>query len=326
MKKILIIIFSSVICASCQELKSKTYTLEATVIDQDSAPVEEATIGGSSEKIVIRNTITMTDYEPIHVKTDFEGKAKLALLRYTETPTGVLVEKDGYYTTRQAVVWPYFKKNEKSTLAATKIMLKKIMNPVAMHAKEFTREDIIIPSLNKKYEYDLMVQDFLPPAGKGKVADVYITAIGESDGEGKANIELSIEAKEDESGFVKFINESREYGSQLWSDYIAPNEGYTPSITLYYNSSNREEHLNKDISANYYFRVRGKTNPVTKIKEWNYGKIYGPISLFAMKKEWIDGDCALRLSAIYFNPLSGDRNVEFDTKRNLNLSSPTIRP
>jgi hypothetical protein len=45
-----------------------------------------------------------------------------------------------------------------------------------------------------------------------------------------------------------------------------------------------------------------------------------------MKKEWIDGDCALKLTSIYFNPVVGDRNIEFDPKRNLNVSAGQIRP
>jgi hypothetical protein len=326
MKKILIIIFSSVVCASCQELKSKTYSLEATVIDQDGAPVEEATIGGSSEKLIVRDTIPQGEYVPIQVKTDSEGKAKLSLLRYSEWPSGVLVEKNGYYTTRQKIEWLPFKNGDNSTQASSIIQFKKIMNPIAMHAKDFRNQDIIIPNLNKIYEYDLMLQDFLPPLGKGKIADIFIKTSGKSDGQGNANIVLTIESKDQEGGFASFITSSREYGSYLWSDFKSPENGYKSRITLLYDSSNPHEHNSKNVNTNYYFRVRGKINPATKTKEWNYGKIYGPISLLAMKKEWIDGDCALRLGGIYFNPISGDRNVEFDTKRNLNLSSPTIRP
>ncbi len=140
-----------------------------------------------------------------------------------------------------------------------------------MHAKDFTKQDIVVPTLNRKYDYDLMLQDFLPPIGKGKVADVCILATGVSDGNGKANISLLIKTNESDSGFVKFMTADRERGSQLWSDYLAPEDGYASSITLQYDSANASQYMNQDSAVNYYFRVRGKLNPATNQQEWHYG-------------------------------------------------------
>jgi hypothetical protein len=79
MKKLLVLIISSstALLASCQELKSKKYTLDATVVNQDGVPVEGAAITGGNEKIINRDTIIQAEYESIQAKTNPTGRANL---------------------------------------------------------------------------------------------------------------------------------------------------------------------------------------------------------------------------------------------------------
>jgi hypothetical protein len=339
MKKLLftILSISCTICASCQEIKSKTYELEATVVDQDGSPVENATVKGSSERLILRDTIPQGEYVPTHVKTDSEGKAKLSLLRYSEWPSGVLVEKNGYYTTRQKIEWPPFKNGDNRTQSSSIIQLKKIMNPTRMyaHSNSGSAEKIVkIKQFNVKYGFDLQYAEALPPLGNGKHADFYFILEGDYKSKYDYNMTLKIMFTNKSDGVVAFDTASRLnprenniQGSSLQSDYTAPESNYKQSIIKKTWSSKNDSNpqCDNDMRKNYYFRVRTITDEDGKLVSANYGKIYGDFFFEPANIEW-GYYASLMLVDTYFNPSINVRNVEFDTGKNLLKNSDVIHP
>ena len=104
----------------------------------------------------------------------------------------------------------------------------------------------------------------------------------------------------------------------MQSDYEAPGEGYVGRLTCRDRKIRDESYVFRtNPRRNFYFRCRTKKDASGKIISAHYGKIYGDIKFLA-------GDPAMgsvgqfNWTCSYFNPTPNDRNVEFDTKRNLN--------
>lgn len=314
---ILSIFTGSILLASCQELRSKSFTLDVTVVDQEGKAVDGAIVSGSNEKLINNGPVTQAEYEPVKVNTDTQGKSKLKLIRFSERPSGFVVRHNDYYATRHLIEWPKNKPDKNINKASTTAVIKKIKNPIGMHVKNFESSSIDIPELNVEYFYDLELHDYLPPVGKGQAKDMRIFASGVNDRMGNANINLKLTMLGDGCGFLKFTSKDREYNSELISDYKAPEKDYMPEVTFEFNSKEPSLFMNQDSSTNFYIKARPKYDDVNKKIQWHFGKIYGPLSLFAGKKSWSNSAAFLRLDSIYFNPKAGDTNVEFDPDKNL---------
>ena len=302
--------------ASCQELRSKSFTLDVTVEDQEGKAVDKAIVSGSNEKLINNGPATQAEYEPVKVNTDAQGKATLNFLRYSERPSGFIVRHKDYYTTRHLIEWPKNKPDKNINKASTTAVIKKIKNPIGMHVRNFESSSIDIPELNAEYFYDLELHDYLPPVGKGKAKDMRIFASGLNDSMGNANIILKLTMLGDGCGFIKFTSKDRDYNSELISDYKAPETEYIPEVAFQFNSKDPSNFMNQDSSINFYIKARPEYDDTNKKIEWHFGKIYGPLSLFAGKKSWSKSAAFLRLDSIYFNPNLGDSNLEFDPSKN----------
>lgn len=318
-----IIFYGSMLLASCQDLQSKKFTLEAQIIDQDENPVPDAFVIGSSEKIIRNNAIPEAEYARIKAKTDPEGNAKITLVRYSERPSGVFVEKDGYYTTKQSVDWPQMTERETTSKAKSVISIKKIMNPIAMHYHDHCV--IPIKNIDEKYAFDLQVGDIVHPYGKGKVSDIIVSVNKIVNESGNAAYVSKIEFANPDDGFIEYQLAKLENKSinTLQSGYLAPESPLLKHITRNTQEKNDRAYFenshNESMKA-YYFRTRTRKNDIGQITNSNYGKIYGNIKLILPSKYVKNNDKSLlylSMEEIYFNPSNLDRNVECNTKNNL---------
>ena len=94
------------------------------------------------------------------------------------------IEEDGYYETKNRHKFSYAGKEcaERDKLTPWKIkwipwnptvtvVLKKIRNPIPMKVRKI---EIILPSRDKYYPFDLDIGDWVEPHGTGKKAHIYI--------------------------------------------------------------------------------------------------------------------------------------------------------
>jgi hypothetical protein len=237
---------SCIFLASCQELQQKKFTAEVTVVDLDGKPVESATILGGNEKLTAVDPIPQAEYETVKAITTKKGEASITLKRYSEWPSGVLIQKDGYYTTRQAIQWPQVVTAAESTHATCLSILKEIKSPIPMYAYSNSggaRRTAKLNQFNVRYSYDLMLADALPPLGNGKNADFHFTLVGTYEDNKQFDMQLNIEFPNQGDGIVVFESSERTgfeeatRGSALQSDYEAPESGYMNQIIKNYKRS-----------------------------------------------------------------------------------------
>jgi hypothetical protein len=277
--------------AACQEIQSKKYTIEIQVEDDKNMPVKDAIVSGSNEKLVENSPITQAIYQRAEVKTDDSGSANLILTRYSEVPSGLLINKLGYYTTTLKLTWLPNLDGTNSNHAKNTVILKPIKNPIPMLARNDLR--IRTPEFNIPYGFDLEMGEPFPPFGNGKMLDLIFTLTGSrsvaADPQ-KELIDFSLEVRcpNPDDGLVEFlVEDTTEFskGSQLPSAHEAPANGYFQSIKRIM-ATDEDGGLagatnvrNADARKCYYFRVRTKRDANGKIISANYGKIYGPLEI-----------------------------------------------
>lgn len=300
---------------SCEEIPNKEYEILAHVQDDNNNPVMGAVIHATRYELIPDPRISLGKPIAVSEATDQNGVAKLSFLSI-QIPEGVAISKEGYYSSSATTNWePTFESPGKKT-AQIKAILKPIKNPIPMYAHCYGNTRIRIPTTGVDYSYDLELNEFLPPHGKGKQADLIFHVTGVNDGRGKGRIRMTVRGNGDQTGFIGFITENRDRGSTLISDYLAPEKNYLNSLSFKFDSEDMKAAMNQPKDQNYYFRVRCQLNPDGSIKSCHYGKLYGPFTFWNIPVKQ-GGVASFGMQTSYFNPTPNDRNVEFDTKRNL---------
>lgn len=233
---------------------------------------------------------------------------------------GGRITANGYYPTIVEV--PLDRKNG-TTLpqwdVEIPVLLKRIRNPISMYSRDVENPYISAFESVGKYRlagtsmYDIVNGNFLPPHGKGTVADLFYNwkmTIYSTNKVGRAldkDMFLEVLMTNVLDGICKGIpdggrGQNRNEGSAYISAYEAPAEGYTNVISLYWRVHGTKAESNDDQHYLYYFRIRTQTNEMGQVTNALYGKIHGQIN----------GNFTY-----FLNPTPNDRNMEFDPKRNL---------
>jgi hypothetical protein len=177
-----------------------------------------------------------------------------------------------------------------------------------------------MPATNEAVGFDLMVSDWLPPHGKGEVADFIFRLDAEEIpvppgfydrppyGYRLHKSKFTLMFSNPGDGIQRFLMKLRT-GSELRSPTLAPEEGYQPRLVRIDNlvALGHGERDEEREDENYIFRVRSETKD-GKVVRACYGKIHGPLG-------W---NYRGSLKFLYYlNPDPTSRSLEFDTKRNL---------
>ena len=226
------------------------------------------------------------------------------------------------------------------------LRLERVEHPIPLFVKKVTlqnhKEGIGgFDGTNSIVRFDFLKGDWLPPYGKGEVADVEFKSMLEiTDKERKfryvtrrvedvffydLRTAISMCSKEDAlSAFVVEQNAGikiRKAQERLSPSVIVKNRGMRKIINpKFKNEWNCEYYSNFEESTCYQFRIRSKYDDNRNLKEAYYGKIYGDFK--------IEGDEKKGLTSIsflyYLNPTPLDRNLEWDMKTNLCLEPGVI--
>ena len=211
------------------------------------------------------------------------------------------------------------------------IVLYRKKNPQPMYA--YTREmDIKSPIANGRYGFDLQVFDWLPPHGKGKIADFYYVR-GRPD-----ETNMTVKAKWEKSSYFLFKNGEPGYPKlgevvgriefdENCGAYVGKQTGCSSFPSLYRADPSREYLRSFPITIRgnggytvwleesdvlnggeyMVIRSRVKCDENGKIVSANYSKILGTMRLVG----------GVGVEETVFNPRPNDTNLEFDPKRNL---------
>lgn len=313
--------------SSCQEIKEKNYRLTVEVKDPAGIPISN--VKAITGKLIPSNKGGGMLANSVTVESDAantEGKIQLEYKSLPEPEGTLSVFGNGYYSSFYSFIWSspegYEDTNRSSAVQA---VLKPIKNPIQMAARTFDNARIMIPSFGADYGYDLELSALVPPHGNGKHSDIIFYVTGSNDGKGKGQIQMTVRGNGEKTGFVEFLTPERERGSIFISDYTAPAEGYTNGLSFKFDSDDMAAAMSQRKDQNYYFRVRCQLNPDGSIKSCHYGKLYGPFTFWNIPIVQ-GGVASFGLHTSYFNPNPNDRNVEFDTKRNLIPDGNVQRP
>ena len=181
--------------------------------------------------------------------------------------------------------------------------------------------------------YDFLAGDWLPPVGKGIVADMTVRAkmttswhvrkwqvIDGSERVRKRQFyEMMTEFEFDGegNGVVRKIAPSNAGVFIRTADV----EGYARAFSKSAGRRKKivgpnvygENYSDVNADACHVFRIRSKFDEQGNLKEAYYGKVYGDFQLRGTWKDGCDGVSFL----YYLNPTPNDRNLEWDTKNNL---------
>ncbi len=311
--------------------------LYVKVVDDDKVPVSNATVSVDfSTSYVVFGEGTPHHYE---ARTDTNGNA-IVKFNCTTSDFEWHVEADGYYRSdshsahfkgEDVIIPPIFgfwKLHEHEKRGDVALYRKK--NPQPMYA--YTREmGVKSPKANGRYGFDLQYFDWLPPHGKGKVADLYYVR------ERPDVTNLTVKAKGIQSRFLHFKN--GEPGYPKLGDVVARiefdekcgayvkkctgNENFPSTYGAYTNKAYVSDipirivaqkgnvwlHEGKVVESDEYMVIRSrvKCDEQGKIVSANYSKLIGPVRFGS----------SVDIFQSVFNPRPNDTNLEFDPNRNL---------
>ena len=180
---------------------------------------------------------------------------------------------------------------------------------------------------NAVLRFDFLADDWLPPEGNGKYADMIIRtsyALRDKVKDGKYYTQIfydftcEIEFPGEGNGYVEETTAGRNCGIRI---RVAPEEGYISRKTLRFGRRQKKTEVkgvwpdvysDSDDDRCYSFRIRSKFDERGDLTEAYYGKIYGDFRFKGTDKSGFNGMNFL----YYLNLKSLDRNLEWDMKSN----------
>ena len=266
-------------------------------------------------------------------RTDANGFCQLrGRTNIGEAGVSVREAPPGFYRPRYGEGWSLRRKNllgiwQPDNLVAT-IRLQRVERPIPLFVKRvakvtrgvFTAD--IFPKGEDTLRYDLLMGDWLPPVGTGRVADVTFTRHPREDlGEGVNGADVRGPSYRD-SMTVRFpgegngLVESNPPPNLRLRIRTAPEDGYLPEYQCWKGRDKTLEHVGSyDENRCFCFRIRTRRDDRGRIVGAYYGKIYGDITFaYQFRPEFVPASVCM---SYYLNPTPLDRNLEWDRKTNL---------
>ena len=204
------------------------------------------------------------------------------------------------------------------------LFVKRVGKVLPGHAKD------IFPEGKDTLQFDMMKSEYLPPVGKGEVADVEFRRLPREElGEG-VNFGGDKGRAYRDSMEVRFLGEGNGLIEMSYPETArlkirtAPETGYKQGYLCWDGVSKQlRDETSYDEGRCFCFRIRTRKNEKGEMVEAYYGKIYRDISFSGdYDKEPIAPVSAVNF-LYYLNPTSLDRNLEWN---NQNLCKEPIYP
>ncbi len=177
-----------------------------------------------------------------------------------------------------------------------------------------THKNIYRPEPGRPAGFDLEKGDWVAPYGDGKHTDIVLglqwdeAAEAHAKGEPHKKKSFVFYVPGASNGLVRM---KRDAWSGLSSDYEAPEDGYVPDLDVQTGEGPRPNSIWPE-DEYLFVRCRVELDSKGQIIHANYAKLYGMLCA-------PDGGLLyLNTGPIWFNPVDGDRNLEYDADRNLN--------
>lgn len=298
-RKILIILLLcwSITLAACGQVETKV-----KVVGENGEPIAGAEVEIHYVNFERAKIKSLTTDE--NGKIQDKGKADLRLKVY--------VSKDGYYRSITGGL-------ERDKNHNLRMILRKKMNPIPLFARKFRSK---VPVLGKTCAFDFEVSDWVIPYGSGKNKDMLIHVVEVASVSGQLGGKLHISFPGEGEGIMKvspengFLN-----GSEMRMPHLAAKNLYDSELErIEYDHHNS----NLDWESGYFIKIR-EVKEEDGSNKYNYVKVQRDFKFHMgggkyIKEEWRDenpDEYGFIEFSYWFNPKINDRNLEFDSDRNL---------
>jgi hypothetical protein len=323
-----------------------TAQLTIQVKDNDGNPVSGVEVGASTISGHKAGPEFGTDeYRTVTGKSDANGSTTLTIPCFVDYGSvsmgvayGVMVgaePKPGFYQSEGLSYGIHFTNVVSGKWQPWSPTLEVVMQKVGIQVPMFAKKvwQAQIPSQGKSAGYDLMAGDWVTPDGKGQIADLLFDFVHKTNGTVRTSSRNTERQLLDNSLAISFSNKGDGIQSTtatrggLLMPRLAPTNGYQPTlikrdfetttnIVIIETVTRTIRHSDFDRNANYFFRVRTKTDEQGNITNALYGKIYGEFN-----PDFRQGRIGF---TYYLNPEPNSRNMEFNTKSNLFRNLPSL--
>ena len=202
------------------------------------------------------------------------------------------------------------------------VTLQKVGKKIPLFVKEAypKRNQDLTTASDRKFCYDLVKGDWMPPFGKGEQADIEFKLLPREDfgmGMGPSGIPdpafrdtIQVEFVGNDNGIVKVLPPP---GAVL-KVRTAPQDGYRSKFNIWFGQTKTmQDDTNIDKEACHAFRIRTVRNERGEIVSALYGKIYGD---FRISYRYYLIPTGVEFT-YYLNLTPNDRNLEWDMEHNL---------
>ena len=215
------------------------------------------------------------------------------------------------------------------------LAVQRIVNPIPLYARTvegYCPDSDFFGEGNDSVSYDLILDDWLPPQGTGTIADIVFTRYGKEDTGVHTNVvskdwSFAVQThryplKIAFPGRGNGVKETTPLAGSGLRIREAPEEGYNDFVMSYEGKGNdgaRFTTWDGPSKGCYCFRIRSEFDESGKLKSCLYGKVYDGFWFdYVMKKDRSIIDIARLKFTYYLNKTPLERNLEYDSKRNLN--------
>ena len=303
-----------------------------TVCNNEGYPVSNATVrvGYSSGHVVFADQTSHYS----EAKTDEHGKA---IVRFNCSCSDVhwSAKAEGYYPSDfhkevfriEVIQIPpiFYKVNMLEHEKEGKVTLWKKKNPQPMivHGVGYEDDEHQVPRKNGRYGFDMMKYDWLPPLGKGEVADFYfIRRIGEEVDDG---VWGWLEFPEKCGMYTGKQTGCKNFPSTYGADTNAVYKSRIPFIFDHSDDGQKGIAYKDIVNENEYgvLRTRVVCDARGNIIKANYSKVLGPFRFGDWCGKWI-----ILTRCAVFNPRVNDPNLESDPEHSYDpkVKRPLLAP
>ncbi len=278
--------------------------LEVLVIGEDGNAIKGVVVDVGFPARIARDDKYVTKTTDKDGRASFSGSSHFKLR--------IISEKEGFYTSRLDVT-TFTRVDQKNVYSDQRVtvVMREIKNPVAMYAY---RIDTKMYDTKNPKGYDLLINDWVAPWGKGEISDIEFMITGFYEDYNKYDSTLRINFPNEGDGLIAFVVDQQ---SELKSPYTAFADGYVPveswrktRVPVINNSGNEESIDETKRKGNYVFRIRTKFKESGEVISALYGKMYGGFEFGGAT----ESNSYLRSGYIYINPTQNDTNIECDPK------------
>lgn len=281
------------------------------VVDENEVPIHKANVWLMFKDRLTAKQQDIRGLTDTHGFFTGEGGADVAGI-------GCGITKDGYYNSGAPV--PKFTEIDealnhwKPWNETCTVIMRPIGKPVALYAKKIQTQ---LPELDMPCGYDLEAGDWVMPYGKGMKKDLIFKIHKDVRGMQDYDAAGELTFANSNDGLLDVHKPVVAYSKFKW-ERLAPENGYESKLQLrkawFPLGSGRKpifSYKKETEWEGYFLRVR-TVEQDGKIVSAYYGKIRGGIEIEPRETP----NCTITFT-YYFNPTPNDRNLEWDTKKNL---------